>query len=81
MPTVAPEIRAGLAADSDGTRHAAITAPTLLLGGGRNPAHPQDVLPALAETIPNAKLVMTPEMDHNAPDLGAPEAVAGLIRA
>lgn len=81
LPTVAPEIRAALAADSDGTRYAAITAPTLLLGGGRSPAYLQEVLPALAATIPYAKQVMTPEMDHNAPDLGAPAEVARLIRA
>lgn len=81
LPTVAAETRASLATDSDGTRYAAITAPTLLLGGGRSPAFIRGVLPVLAETIPRAKLVMTPEMDHNAPDLGAPEAVAELIRA
>jgi len=81
LPTVAPETHASLAADSDGTRYAAITAPTLLLGGGRSPGFLQEVLPALAETIPQAKLVMTPEMDHNAPDLGAPATVAELIRA
>jgi hypothetical protein len=33
------------------------------------------------ETIPNARLVVSPEFDHNAPDLSAPKAVAELIRA
>jgi len=36
---------------------------------------------ALAETIPDPKLVVTPEMDHNAPDLEASAEVARLIRA
>jgi hypothetical protein len=81
LDTVAPEFRAVQAAASDGSRYSAITAPTLLLGGGRSPAYLQEVLPLLADTIPNAKLIMTPEFDHNAPDLGAPKKVADLIRA
>lgn len=81
LHTVVPEFRAVRAADSDGSRYAGITAPTLLLGGGRSPAFLQEVLPLLVDTIPNAKLVMTPEMDHNAPDLGDPKGVAELIRA
>ena len=77
----AREFQAVFDADSDGSRYAAITAPVLLLGGGRSPAYIQEVLPLLTETIPNAKLVVTPEFDHNAPDLGDPAAVAELIRA
>jgi pimeloyl-ACP methyl ester carboxylesterase len=75
------EIQAVFDADSDGSRYATVTAPTLLLGGGRSPAYLQEVLPFLVETIPDAKLVITPEFDHNAPDLGGPKAVAELIRA
>ncbi|WP_030436167.1 alpha/beta fold hydrolase [Actinoplanes subtropicus] len=67
--------------DSDGGRYAAIAAPTLLLGGGRSPAHTQTGLTLLADTIPDSRLVLTPELDHNAPDLSAPAAVAELIRA
>jgi hypothetical protein len=63
------------------SRYSAITAPTLLLGGGRSPAYLQEILPLLVDTIPNAKLITTPEFDHNAPDLGTPKAVADLIRA
>jgi pimeloyl-ACP methyl ester carboxylesterase len=80
LPTVVPEAKVAQAADSDGNRYAAIAAPVLLLGGGRSPAYLQEVLPLLADVIPNAKLIMTPEFDHNAPDLGAPKAVADLIR-
>ena len=81
LTTVIPEFRVARAADSDGSRYSSVTAPTLLLGGGRSPAYLQEVLPLLADTIPEAKLIMTPEFDHNAPDLGAPKAVADLIRA
>jgi hypothetical protein len=81
LPTVAREFHALRAVDSDGSRYAAITTPTLLLGGARSPAYLQEILPFLLETIPDAKLIMTPEFDHNAPDLGAPAAVAELIRA
>jgi pimeloyl-ACP methyl ester carboxylesterase len=81
LPTLAPEARAARAQDSDGSRYAAITAPTLLLGGARSPAYLLEILPALAAVIPTTKLVISPDMDHNAPDLGAPAAVADLIRA
>jgi pimeloyl-ACP methyl ester carboxylesterase len=81
LPTVARELRVVHELDSDGSRYAAITARTLLLGGGRSPAYLQEVLTVLADTIPSAQLVMTPEFDHNAPDLGDPAAVAELIRA
>jgi pimeloyl-ACP methyl ester carboxylesterase len=81
LPTVLPEFRAARAADSDGSRYAAITTPTLLLGGGRSPAYLTEALDVLAVTIPNAKKIILPEFDHNAPDLSAPKAVADLIRA
>jgi pimeloyl-ACP methyl ester carboxylesterase len=81
LNTVVPEFRVVKAADSDGSRYTAITAPTLVLGGGRSPAYLQEVLPLLVDTIPDAKLILTPEFDHNAPDLSAPQAVADLIRA
>jgi pimeloyl-ACP methyl ester carboxylesterase len=81
LPTVIPEFEVVRAADSDGRRYAGITAPTLLLGGGRSPAYLQEVLPLLSDTIPEARLIMTPEFDHNAPDLGHPRTVADLIRA
>ena len=81
LGTVITELREVQSSASDGSRYASITAPTLLLGGGRSPAYLQEVMPLLADIIPNAKLIMTPEFDHNAPDLGAPKKVADLIRA
>jgi pimeloyl-ACP methyl ester carboxylesterase len=81
LPTVTGEQRVAHELESDGSRYAAITAPTLLLGGGRSPAYLHEVLVLLGDTIPNASVVITPEFDHNAPDLGAPSTVAELIRA
>jgi pimeloyl-ACP methyl ester carboxylesterase len=81
LPTVVRELHEIYALDSDGSRYRAITAPVLLLGGGRSPAYIKQMLPLLVDVIPNAKLVVTPEFDHNAPDLGHPAAVAELIRA
>ena len=52
-----------------------------VLGGGRSPAYLLEVLHVLSETIPRAQMIVTPEFDHNAPDLSAPKAVAELIRA
>ena len=81
LPTVVRESRVVRELDSDGSRYAAVTAPTLLLGGGRSPAYTQEALILLADTIPDARLVLTPGLDHNAPDLSGPAAVAELIRA
>jgi pimeloyl-ACP methyl ester carboxylesterase len=81
LPTVPAEFHVAREFDSDGSRYSGITAPTLLLGGGRSPAYLQEVLHVLLETIPSARLVVSPEFDHNAPDLSAPKAVAELIRA
>jgi hypothetical protein len=81
LGTVPGEFHVAFGLDSDGGRYSAVTAPALLLGGGRSPAYLIGVLHVLLETIPSARLIVSPEMDHNAPDLGAPEAVAELIRA
>jgi pimeloyl-ACP methyl ester carboxylesterase len=67
--------------DSDGSQYATITTPTLLLGGGHSPEHLRYALRELERIIPDATLVISPGLDHNAPDLNAPETVAGLVRA
>jgi pimeloyl-ACP methyl ester carboxylesterase len=67
--------------DSDGREYAAITTPTLLLGGGRSPGYLQYALRELDRILPNATLLRSPQLDHNAPDLNAPDTVAGLVRA
>ncbi|MFI7538249.1 alpha/beta fold hydrolase [Streptosporangium sp. NPDC049376] len=67
--------------DSDGTRYAGIASPALLLGGEKTPGYLTGVLPRLAEVMPDARYVISRGLDHNAPDLNAPQAVAGQIRA
>jgi pimeloyl-ACP methyl ester carboxylesterase len=81
LPSVVREFEAVRAADSDGSRYRTLASPTLLLGGERSPAYLREALDLLAVTIPEAKLIISPEFDHNAPDLGAPREVAELIRA
>jgi pimeloyl-ACP methyl ester carboxylesterase len=81
LPTIPIAARAVRSFDSDGTRYAAIGSPTLVLAGGRSPGYLRSATQKLAEIIPNAKSEITPEFDHNAPDMGAPEKVAQLIRA
>ena len=81
LRTVPAEISEGHRLDSDGRRYAAITAPTLLLGGGRSPGWLLSVVSELHKIIPNSSQVVSARLDHNAPDQGAPEAIAGLVRA
>jgi pimeloyl-ACP methyl ester carboxylesterase len=81
LRTVPAEVAAGLALDSDGRRYAAITTPTLLMGGGRSPAWLLDALAGLHRIIGGSSLIIRPPLDHNAPDQNAPEDVAGLVRA
>ncbi len=81
MPTTPGEVGEVVRLDSDGSRYAAITCPTLLLGGGAAPAYLRNVLPRLAQIIPDARYDIIDGLDHNAPDLNAPEAVAGRLAA
>jgi len=81
LPTIEPELRQIAALDSDGSRYADVTTPTLLIGGGKSPAYLTDILPRLAAILPHAKAVMIPECNHNGPDLSGPEKVAAAIRA
>jgi hypothetical protein len=79
--TAPAEARETQRLDSDGSEYAAVTTPTLLLGGGRSPGYLLHALRELDRILPNATLMMSPQLDHNAPDLNAPETVAGLMRA
>jgi pimeloyl-ACP methyl ester carboxylesterase len=80
MATTSGEIGEVVRLDSDGSRYAAINSPTLLLGGGKSPSYLTDVLPQLARIMPNASSMILPGLDHNAPDLNAPAAIADHIR-
>lgn len=57
-----------LSADTtDRARYATITAPTLLLGGGRTAMTERRTLERLVEALPNARLEVFPEMGHMGP--------------
>lgn len=80
LPTVANECREVLRADSTHRRYGNVTAETLLMNGAANGegerALNDVVARALASVMPHLKTVSLPGLDHNAPDVGAPEQVA-----
>ncbi|WP_433225011.1 alpha/beta fold hydrolase [Microtetraspora malaysiensis] len=80
MPTTPAEIGEIVRLDSDGSRYAAVTSPALLIGGQKSPTYLTGVLSHLARTMPDARHVILPGLDHNAPDLNAPDMVAEQIR-
>jgi pimeloyl-ACP methyl ester carboxylesterase len=60
-------LSAMLAAQDDGAWLADVTAPTLLLGGGRDPFFGPDVLRDTAAKLPNGRLILHPEAGHMLP--------------
>ncbi|NVB77641.1 MAG: alpha/beta hydrolase [Kofleriaceae bacterium] len=71
---------ASLVADrTDRATYATITAPTLVLGGGRSPAAEQAVVRKLAAALPNATLRVFPELGHMAPITHAAEINAAIV--
>ncbi|WP_433219429.1 alpha/beta fold hydrolase [Dactylosporangium sp. CS-047395] len=81
MPTTPGEIGEIARLDSDGSRYAAITTPTLLLTGTKVPAYIREVAPRLAAIMPDARCSVLPDADHNAPDLNRPSLVAAHVDA
>ena len=65
-------------------RYAAVTVPTLLLGGGRSPAYLKTALAALDRTLPDVRRVEIPGVGHgvteNADRRGKPDLVAAELR-
>ncbi len=57
-----------------------ITAPTLLLGGGKTPAAERRVVENLAAAMPRAKLEVFPEMGHMGPITHATTVNAAIAR-
>ncbi|WP_432889260.1 alpha/beta fold hydrolase [Kribbella sp. CA-245084] len=80
MPTTPAEIGEVVRLDSDGSRYAGIASRTLLLGGEKSPAYLTGVLPQLATILPSAEYTILPGLDHNAPDVNAPDTIAQQIR-
>jgi pimeloyl-ACP methyl ester carboxylesterase len=80
MPTIAPEMAEIGRLDSDGRKYAEIGSPTLLLSGSKSPDYLVIAAAELARIIPGAGYAQLPDLDHNAPDLNAPEVIADQIR-
>lgn len=69
-----------IALDDTVAGYAAITADTLLLGGGHSPAFTARIpLEALHRAIPTSTVAIIDRLDHNAPDEKAAEAVADRV--
>ncbi len=80
LPTVVREVREVQRLDSTQERYRNIAAETLLLCGANGPAFLRDALHHLAMVLPNSSIVELPKLDHNAPDLNAPEVIASRLR-
>jgi pimeloyl-ACP methyl ester carboxylesterase len=80
MPLTPAELDEIARLDSDGSRYAGITSPTLFLGGVKSPAYVTGVLPRLAALLPKAEYTIVPDLDHNAPDESAPDEIARQLR-
>ncbi|GAA2545206.1 alpha/beta hydrolase [Winogradskya consettensis] len=81
LATLPSELREVLALNSGGGEYAAITAPTLIIAGGRSPRWLREVQSELAALIPGSAHTVSPGLNHNAPDENAPAEVADLVRA
>ena len=78
------EVRSLVADRTPAASYARITAPTLLLGGGRTPDVEQRTLARLAETLPHATRTVFPELGHMGPITDAERvdtAIAAHVRA
>jgi pimeloyl-ACP methyl ester carboxylesterase len=79
LPTVPAEVVAALALDGPADRYATVRAPALLLTGARGPDYLTSTAAALAKTMPAARHVVLPGVDHGAPQQ-APRLVADAVR-
>jgi len=57
-----------------------IEAETLVQLGGRSPEYLARAARFLADVVPRARLMVFPDLDHNAPDESAPDRVATALR-
>jgi hypothetical protein len=78
---LAEHAQVGALDDRTADRYAAITARTVLLGGGKSrPRFTTVPFGALTAAIPDATVEIIPGLDHVAPDEKAPDAVAVRVR-
>ena len=80
LPTIVWEAKEIQRLDSTYKRYRSLSAHTLLLNGGKSPAYLRNILPILAKTIPNARQIELPALNHNAPDQDAPELIASELK-
>ncbi|HVQ43401.1 MAG TPA: alpha/beta hydrolase [Candidatus Saccharimonadia bacterium] len=80
LPTMPVDIDLVYELDSAYSTFAAVTIPTLLLGGTKSAPHFKLGLETLQKTLPQANLIMMPNLEHNAPNTDAPEKVAAQLR-
>ncbi|HZN19888.1 MAG TPA: alpha/beta hydrolase [Micromonosporaceae bacterium] len=79
MPTLPAEIREIKMLDSTVHRYRDITAETLVLIGERGPAYLHQAARMLESTVPHARMVWLPKLNHSAPDEQAPKVVADQL--
>src|SRR6266498_1429020 len=80
VPTIVWEAKEIQRLDSTYQRYRSISADTLLLCGSKSPAYLRNILPTLAKTIPRARHIELPGLNHNAPDQDAPEIMAATLK-
>lgn len=79
MPTLPAEIREIRMLDSTVHRYRDITAETLVLIGERGPPYLHRAARVLESTVPRARMVWLPKLNHSAPDRQAPKVVADQL--
>lgn len=79
LPTLVWEAKELQRASGNYEKYSNIKAKTLLLGGARSQGYLRQGLRGAAKIIPNSWLVELPQLEHNAPDLNAPELVANEL--
>ena len=80
LGTLTREVKTFQEPNFDYHRYSQITAKTLLFGGGKSQAYLHYALRAIAKIIPNSWLIELANLDHNAPDMNAPEVVAKELK-
>lgn len=80
LQTVASEVYAGQQAGNDIARYGQIAVPTLIMSGTKSPRYLRKAAERLEDILPNGRRMSFPGLNHNAPDKGAPGAVAPALK-